>query len=576
MSDGAVRDVGRLARFEANQPGIIKVTPDGLASPSDTAGVASIMVRYQAHVNVFRAIVPTGESIDSLPTPRNFVDELVFSQLRRIGIPISDTCDDGTFIRRATIDIAGRLPTVDELTAFTEDTDSEKFARLIARLVDSDDSADYFAGKWASMLRNRRNSEKDPRGPTEAFYKWIRDGLRQNRPYDEFVRGVLTATGKEVESPPVVWYRFANEPSAQLEDVAQMFLGQRIQCARCHHHPFEKWSQRDYRGMAAFFSRIEVEDRPKQKKQKVKPPLTVSFKPGRAEVKHPKTGESVLPTPLEGSPVEASEEDDPRVALANWMTQPDNRFFARVLVNRYWKHFMGRGLVEPEDDLRTTNPPTNPELLDALADSFVESGFDIRNLISLICNSKTYQLSSAANGINLHDRQNYSRFQPRRLKAEVLLDSIDTVTLTKTRFSGVGADVRAVQLPDNQSGSYFLSAFGRPAGLSVCECERTASATLAQQLHLINSPEILAKVQGERAKVLSKDDRPHGERIRDLYRVTLSREPRDDELATLLSYLAERDAEKLEASAKNSATAQQAWADIIWVLINTKEFQFNH
>ncbi len=556
MSDGTVREVGRLASFEVNQLDIIKVTPDGLVSPGGTAGVASIMVRYQAHVGVFRAIIPTGEPIDDLPTPRNFVDELVFSQLRRIGIPLSDTCDDGTFIRRATIDIAGRLPTVDELTSFTQDTDSEKFARLITRLVESDDSADYFAGKWASMLRNRRNSEKDPRGPTEAFYKWIRDGLRENRPYDDFVRGVLTATGKEVESPPVVWYRFANEPSAQLEDVAQMFLGQRIQCARCHHHPFEKWSQHDYSGMAAFFSRLEVEDRPKQKKQKVKPPLTVSFKPGRAEVKHPKTGEPVLPTPLEGSAIEANEEEDPRVALANWMTQPGNRFFARVLVNRYWKHFMGRGLVEPEDDLRTTNPPTNPELLDALADNFVKSGFDIRNLISVICNSRTYQLSSNANGINLHDQQNYSRFLPRRLNAEVLLDGVDTVTLAKTRFSGVGADVRAVQLPDNQNGSYFLSAFGRPAGLSVCECERTTSATLAQQLHLINSPEILAKVQGERAKALSKDDGPPAERIRDLYQVALSREPREDELATLLAYLTERGV----ISSQDSATVENGKA----------------
>ena len=567
LSDGTVRDVTRLSKFESNGDEILDSSEHGVVTAGKQLGVAAIMVRYQTHVDVFRAIVPLGESIEGVPLPKpiNFVDELIFEQLRRLGIPASETCDDGTFIRRATIDIAGRLPTPDETTAFVTDADSKKFGRLIDRLLDSDDHADYFAGKWATLLRNRRNSDKDPREPTEAFYKWIRDALRKNQPYDQLVRGVLTATGEVVTSPPVVWYRSANEPSMQLEDVAQLFLGQRIQCARCHHHPLEKWSEQDYYGMAAFFSRLEVTEPKPDKKQKTTPPASVSFKPGRAETEHPKTGESLRPTPLGQTPLDIANESDPREALVDWMTKPENGYFARSLANRYWKHFLGRGLVEPEDDLRATNPPTNPQLLDALADHFVKSGFDLRELTRSICTSRTYRLSSKAEGLNIHDSQNYSRFLPRRLNAEVSLDAIDTVTDMKTRFTGVGADVRAVQLPDNQNGSYYLSTFGRPAGLSVCECERATSATLSQQLHMLNSPEMLEKLKGKRAQNLAKDKRPHEDRIRELFLIAFSREPRDQEMEKLLGHIEERSEEPL-----------RAYADIIFVIINSREFEFNH
>lgn len=552
MSDGSIRDVGQFAQFESNQPGVVTVDHDGLVSAEDTAGVAGVMIRYQAHVDVFHASVPTGRQVGEFPKPLNLADEHVFAQLKRLGIPASNTCDDATFIRRATLDIAGRLPTVEELESFTGSTAGAKFARLIDRLLESDDHASYFAGKWAAMLRNRRNTDRDSKAPTEAFYNWIRDGIRENRPYDEFVRDVLTASGEEGKVPPVVWYRSASDPSAQLEDVAQLFLGQRIQCARCHHHPFEKWSQDDYYGMAAFFSRLEVEDRPKQKKQKTKPPVKVSFKPGRAEAKHPRTGKPILPTPLESDSVQIDEKSDPRESLAEWMTRADNRFMPRVLANRYWKHFLGRGLVEPEDDLRVTNPASNPDLLDALAAHFVKSKFDSRALIRTICLSRTYRLSSAAKSGNIQDTQNYSRFLPRRLKAEILLDAIDVVTKTKTRFSGQGDKVRAIELPDNINGSHFLSAFGRPAGLSVCECERASAATLAQQLHMLNSPEIIEKVRGNRAGELSTDKRPHEQRIRDLYLVAIAREPLPAELAALQNYI---DA-KLGTSAKSPSNAE--------------------
>lgn len=539
LTDGSLRDVSRLARFESNQEELLSASEDGLVT-AERSGVAAVMVRYQAYVGVFQAIVPTGKQIDSQPEPLNFIDRLVFDQHRRLGIATSADCDDATFIRRATIDIAGRLPTLDEVSAFVDDSDSKKHSQLIDRLLESGDYADYFAGKWAAMLHNRRGSEKDSREPTQAFHQWIREAIRENRPYDQMVRGVLTATGQETKSPPVLWYRMANEPSTQLEDVSQLFLGQRIQCARCHHHPFEKWSETDYYGMAAFFSRLKVDDPPKGKKQKTKPPLNVSFQPGKAESKHPKTDRPVPATPLEASPMSIDEKTDPRVALVDWMTSKDNRFFARVFVNRYWKHFLGRGLVEPEDDLRATNPPTNPELLDALARHFVESNFDMREMIRVICSSRTYRLTSQPAGNNESDEQNYSRFLPRRLNAEVLLDSIDRLTLTKTKFSGVSGETRATQLPDNQNGSYFLSTFGRPAGMTVCECERRGSASLAQLLLMINSPEMLDKVAGERAKQLASDKRPHKERIAELYQIALARPPREGELAALMAYFKSR------------------------------------
>jgi len=540
LTDGTIRDVGRLSRFEVNQPNIISVTEQGLVRPASRPGVGAVMVRYQAHVGVFRAIVPTGESVETQHDPLNFIDRLVFRQHRRIGVPASEECDDATFIRRATIDIAGRLPTVDEVREFAADSRPDRFSELIDRLLKSDDHADYFAGKWAAMLHNRRNSEKDPSEPTQAFFDWLGESIRNDRPYDRIVNDILTATGQEIRNPPIVWYRTANEPSVLVEDVAQLFLGQRIQCARCHHHPFERWSEQDYYGLAAFFSLLQIEDPPKQKKQKQKPPLNVSFRPGRSEARHPVSGQMILPTPPGSAPLENQGENDPRKDLVDWMVHPDNPFFARVLVNRYWKHFMGRGLVEPEDDLRLTNPATNSELLDALAVHFVKSRFSLRELIRAICLSRTYRLSAEPNGINLQDQQNYSRFLPRRVNAEVLLDAIDSLTLSKTRFAGSAGDMRAIQLPDNQSGSYFLSAFGRPAGMTVCECERAGSATLAQQLHLINSPEILEKVSGERARQLSSDKRTHTERVSELYLIALSREPQERELTSILSYLKAR------------------------------------
>jgi hypothetical protein len=569
FSDGSARDVTRMTQFESNQPDLAEASATGLVMVHQLPGVVAVMARFQSHVDVFPAMVPLGAAVESLPPANNFIDELVFQQLKKLGLPPSPPCDDATFLRRVTIDIAGRLPKPAEREQFLADKDADRYARLVDRLLASDDYADYFANKWGAILRNRRASAADDPKPTAAFHDWIRDSLRQNMPYDQFARAILTAAGEEVKSPPVVWYREVKDAAAQTEDAAQLFLGQRIGCARCHHHPFEKWSQQDYYGLAAFFSRLDVTDPPAPKPKKgakpePKPPLVVSHKPGDPEMTNPRTGRPVPPVPLGGKPVEVGAGVDPRARLADWMAERDNPFFARALVNRYWKHFFGRGLVEPEDDLRATNPPTNPELLDALAKHFVEHHYDLKDLIRTLCTSQAYRLSAVPNAHNADDRQNFSRFLPKRLQAEVLLDAIDEVTQAKTAFKGVAKETRAVQLPDNLVDSYFLSVFGRPDSASACECERSSDATLAQCLHMFNSAELLAKVGGTRARQLAADPRPHAERLRDLYLAALSREPTREETAVLVSYI------------EGNKDVQAAYEDVVWAVINTKEFLFNH
>jgi hypothetical protein len=571
LSDGSTMDVTRMTQFESNHPDMAEVSMTGLVGIQQLPGSVAIMARFQSHVDVFRVTVPLGAPVEKLPPAKNFVDELVFKQLKKLGLPPSDLCDDATFIRRATLDIAGRLPKKEEIQEFVADKDDARHGKLIERLLASDGYADYFANKWSAILRNRRKAPTDDPKPTAAFHAWIRQSLRENKPYDRFVREVLTASGEEMANPPVLWYREVKEPTAQVEDTAQLFLGQRIGCARCHHHPFEKWSQQDYWGLAAFFSRLDVKEPPaaKAKGKKGAPevakvPFSVAHKSGVAQVVDPKTHDTIRPTALGGQQVAIDNADDPRPKLVDWMAAKDNPFFAKALVNRYWKHFFGRGLVDPEDDMRVTNPATNPELLDALAKHFIDSNYDLTRLIHTICASHVYRFSALPNQHNADDRQNFSRYIPKRLHAEVLLDAIDDVTLAKSAFKGFPAGTRAVQLPDNQVESYFLSVFGRPDSASACECERSSDATLAQCLHMFNSTELLAKVKGPRLAQLVKDNRPHEEGLRELYIAALARAPSKEEMAALSAHVDKK------------KDVQTAYEDILWALLNTKEFLFNH
>ena len=559
-SDGSTEDVTRTAQYDANDPEMAEATDAGLISTLDLTGNVAVMARYQGQVGVFRASIPLGIEVDNLPEPKNFIDELVFEQLGRLGIPPSAVCDDATFVRRVTLDIAGRLPTPEESSAFVADTDTAKRDKWIDKLLASQDYADYFAGKWARVLRNKRRNA-DSRHGTYAFHSWIRNSFYENKPYDQFVRGIVAASGEAGQHAPVIWYREVKDTSQQVEDTAQLFLGLRIQCARCHHHPFEKWSQQDYYAFRAFFSRVGRKNGTELGEQRI------FHNRGVAQDTNPKTKQTVRPTGLGAETLDLPPERDPRHALVDWMADPSNPFFARALANRYWKHFFDRGIVDPEDDMRVTNPASNPKLLDALAEHFIQSGFDLKDLIRTVCSSTVYQLSAIPNDYNADDKQNFSRYYPKRLSAEVLLDAINQVTKSTTGFSGLPAGTRAVQLPDQGANTYFLTVFGTPQADTACECERSQEANLAQSLHLLNSNEIQGKLTAEsgRATKLATDaERSDQEKIAELYAWVYSRPPDDEELAIALGHL-----EKTENN-------QQAYEDILWALVNTKEFLFNH
>jgi hypothetical protein len=533
----------------------------------------AIMVRYQAKVAVFRASIPLGAPVANLPPAKNFIDELVFKKLKTVGMPASEVCDDSTFIRRASIDIAGRLPTAEETRKFLLDKDLAKREKWIDTLLDSADYADYFANKWSALLRNKRGSPTHTRG-TYAFYDWIRDSLLVNKPYDQFARQIVAASGELTQNPPVAWYRQVNNPNAQLEDTAQLFLGLRLQCAQCHHHPFEKWSQQDYYSFAAFFSQVG-------RKAGAQPGEEIIYaKRGMPTATNKKTKQPVPPAGLGDGQLKLSPDDDPRQALADWMSNTNNPFFAKALVNRYWKHFFNRGLVDPEDDMRETNPPTNPELLEALGTNFIASHFDLKNLVRTICRSQVYQLSSLPNEFNAVDKQYFSRYYPKRLTAEVLLDAVDEATCSDTRFEGLPAGTRAVQLPDNSfnASSYFLAVFGRPDSSSSCECERSQDASLVQSLHLLNSKDVqdkLTSTNGCAARLASDTKREDSLKLRELYTTVYSREPDAKEMELALNYLGKKPPAK-DAKADAGPDKQQGYEDIIWALINTKEFLFNH
>lgn len=562
-----------MALYESNDRAIAEVNDRGLLKVQDISGNVAVMVRYQGNVAVYSGSVPLGAPVENLPAARNFVDEYVFSNLKVLGIPPSGVCDDTTFLRRVTLDIAGRLPTEAEAAAFMASKEPDKRDKLIDILLRSPDYADYFASKWAALLKNRRDDTSDIVS-NFAFHAWVRDSLLENKPYDQFVRELLAATGQVIGNPPVAWYKRVQEPKQQIEDVAQLFLGVRMQCAQCHHHPFERWSQDDYYSLAAFFSQVG------RKPSSTRGEDLIFHKRGIAQATNIKTGIPLKPAALGDKIPPITADEDPRLKLADWMGSRENPFFAKALVNRYWKHFFTRGLIEPEDDIRDTNPPTNPELLTALEKHFISSGFDLKELVRAITRSNAYQLSSQPNQYNIADRQNYSRYYPRRLQAEVLLDAVDYLTQSQTDFANLPAGTKAVALPDNSynRSSPFLRVFGRPEGESVCECERVQSSSLAQSLHLINASDIKAKLTNPngRAERLMKEDKPAEAKVRELYLAAFSREPRPDELKTALAYLAEPpvDAEGKPMDAQQAG--RENFQDLIWALINTKEFLFNH
>ncbi|MEZ6121686.1 MAG: DUF1549 domain-containing protein [Planctomycetaceae bacterium] len=560
-SNDTSRDVTQQADYSSNRGPVAGVSDAGLVTANGQSGEAAVMARYMNHVAVFRAIVPHGPTLESIPDfhPVGMIDELTAARWKKLGLNPSPPCDDATFLRRVTIDLCGRLPTADEARQFLDDSSSTKREATIERLLASPDYPAYFALRWSSILRNSRLAGAEQ--AAFAFHNWIRDLIARNRPYDELVRGVVAAAGEWQDAPAINWYwQMRDDQLHQVTaDTAQVFLGIRLQCARCHHHPYERWSQDDYYGLAGFFTRLG------RKSFGQPPPYFSSASPTTGE-KNPLTGKVPEPKYPDGETVTFTAEQDPRHALVDWMVQPDNPFFSRVLVNRLWGHFMGRGLVNEVDDLRASNPAVNEELLEALAKDFVAHQFDMQHIIRSIVSSRIYQLSSEPTDANADDRQSFARFYARRLIAEVFHDAVDQACGTETHFGGISDNARAVDLPHEGFGSYFLDTFDRPQRVTGCECERSSGATLAQVLLLANSDEIENKLASDKGRIAAMvaAETPIADAIDQLYLAGYSRHPTTSELERTTHFVEQQE------------DRRKALEDVLWTILNSKEFMFNH
>jgi hypothetical protein len=578
-SDGSIDDITRRAQYECNDTDIATVDANGLVKTLGMSGEAAVMARYQGFVATFRATVPLG-----MKTPawnfagKTVVDNFTTKKWQELGLVPSELCTDEVFVRRVFLDITGSLPTPRDVTTFVANTDPAKRDKLVDHLLDTPEYAYYFANKWADILRVKRRQEQTRTAGTFAFHEWIRDQVARDVPYSEFVRGILTANGDERKNPPTVWYKEIEKAESFVDDVSQVFLGQRLACANCHHHPYEKWSQDDYWGLAAFYGRVgRKEFRPPGGDGNRDNRIPVVFNKGTGSVINKRTGKNAEIKPLDGAAMQVAIEDDPRQKLVDWMVDPKNPFFAKAVANRYWAHFFGRGIVDPLDDMRVTNPPSNPELLNALAQNLIDHNFSLKALIKTICKSRTYQLTSAPNEFNKLDKQAYARYYPKRLQAEVLLDALCQVTDSPNRFNGLPNDMnapnRAIMLPDEGFTSYFLDVFGRPQRISACECERVNEANLAAVLHLLNSEEVQGKItrSGGRADALARadDKRPDSEKLDELFLWAFARKATAEDKKAALDHIDKMFAKSGQAGKK------AAYENILWAILNTKEFVFN-
>jgi hypothetical protein len=552
LSDGTREDVTAHALYSSNDDATAEVTPGGLVTVR-RRGLTSVMVRYGGQVAAVRVASPLRDreldpaAFSGALSPRNFIDEKVWSELRRLRVPPSPPCDDAEFLRRASLDLTGRLPTPERVRQFLKESPTrEKRDRVIGELLATEEFVDLWTLRLADLLLI--DSKRLGGAPTRVYHAWLREQVARNTPFDKLARDLLTAEGDGSSVGPANFHRLAEDPRDTGEFVSGALLGVQIACARCHAHPFAAWTQDDYYGFAAFFARTRREG-------------VRVLNADSGEVQNPKTGKDVMPKLLAGAP-DASGGDRSEV-LAAWVTDPQNPHFAKAIVNRVWKHLLGRGLVEPVDDLRVTNPPSNPALLDALAADFVSGGYDLRRLIRTIVESRTYQLSSRSTPDNRLDDRMFSRAYPKPLPAQVLADAVAQATGVPDDYPGHPPGTRAVQLPDARTPSYSLDVLGRCLRDGPCEA-RPRGGGLSQALHLINGPAINAKLRGGAIDSLLAANRTDAEIVEELYLRTLSRFPDDRERAYCV---------KAFAPANDRRAAAE---DLLWALLNSREFNYNH
>lgn len=578
-SDGRVQDVTRWAKYNSSEDLVATVDGDGKATVAGH-GEAAITVWYSNLVAAARVASPMPVPVDpqrfATAERRNFIDGLVLQKLESLRLPPSPLCSDKEFIRRAFLDTTGTLPTPDEVQKFLADRSADRRERLIDSLLERTEYVDYWSYKWSDLMLI--TTKRLPQPAVWSFYQWVRQSVADNKPWDRFAREVLTVNGSTLQNGSANYFLLHKDVTDLTEATAVKFLGMSITCARCHNHPLEKWTQDQYWSLANLFARVGLKngDRPGD--------VSVQSLP-EGDVLHPRRGVGMPPTPLDGKPLPLDSAVDRRQYFADWLTSKDNPYFARALVNRVWRNFLGRGLVEAEDDFRQTNPPSNAELLDALAQEFVAKGYDVKQLIRTIMRSATYQRSSVALPENARDDRYYSHYLIRRLPAEVILDAYAQVTGVPTAFTQIksgGSDsvaayagyplgTRALQLPDSKVVSRFLDAFGRPDRSQACSCDRQADSSVGQALHVNNGQTLNDKLRAKNCRIEAwlKEQVGDTEAVRRVYQLGLSREPTEAELRKFTGFLA-------EAATDGKTSRREALEDLFWAVLTSKEFLFNH
>jgi hypothetical protein len=565
FADGSKRDVTRLTVFSSSDPSVAEISTSGLTE-FRRPGEVAILCRYLDQMQTIRLMYlePKQGFVWTNPPENNYIDRLVFAKLKLLSIAPSGLCSDSEFIRRAELDLCGVLPTVDEVNAFLTDPAADKRTKLIDRLLERPEYADFWTLKWSDVFRASRKTLQIK--GVDTFRQWLRDEIVRNTPFDQMTRELLTSRGSSYVNPPANFYRIARDPTSLAETTAQLFLGIRMQCAKCHNHPFERWTQDDYYSIAAFFVRVQRKNDPAFPAKPNEPTSEVIYSDRAGEVTQPRTQKTMPPRFLGGEVPAIPAGKDRREVLADWLVRTDNAFFAKSVVNRIWFHVMGRGIVDPVDDFRESNPSANDELLDALAKDFIASHFDVKKLIRTIALSRTYQLSAQPTTSNADDSRYFSHAVTKLLTAEQLLDALCDVTQSPEKYPGLPSGTRAIQLPDGEINHPFLKAFGQPARELACECERESESNLGQALQLINGPTINEKIRDANNRVgkLLAAKKSDAEILNNLYLAALARAPLPGENAAALGHVAK------------GKDKRKAWEDVLWAILNTREFLFRH
>ena len=557
-SDGSDRDITSLAVFLSNNDVSAKVSETGLVTAGER-GEAFVMARFESFtVGAQVLVIPKGLKFTFPEVPENnYIDKLVHAKLKKLRITPSELCDDATFLRRVHLDITGTLPTGGETRKFVADLSTGKRGVVIDELLNRKEFAEMWVMKWAELLGIRSEQNTFTAKSVKQYYDWLQDQVVNNVPVNQMVQSLLTAKGGTFKYPAANFYKVETDTLKLSENVAQVFMGMRIQCAQCHNHPFDRWTMNDYYGFAAFFSQVgrKVGEDPRE---------SIVFNRGTGEVKHPVGGREMKPKFLGGDTPEVAGQDR-RAVLARWLASPENPYFAKNLANMVWAHFLGKGIINEVDDVRVSNPASNPELLDTLAEKFTGYNYDFKKLVRDICNSRTYQLSAKSNETNAGDSLNFAKAGIRRLRAEVLIDCINEVTETSEKYQGLPRGARAVEIADGRTSSYFLTTFGRTTRASVCSCEVKMEPNLSQALHLLNGDTVNGRVQnGGVVRRLLKEGKSTRQVVEELYMACLSRLPTAKETADLEQFF------------KDTKTPEVVLNDLFWSLLNAKEFVFNH